>query len=83
MCERDGCSEEIMSCFDQLSFSDKVIFTHKNYENISCAFEISGYENDMELGNIIDFRRVDFKIYYDEFDFISWINSNEERNIEL
>lgn len=77
MCERDGCTYEIMEKFDKLPYK-KVIFTHKIYENIKCSYTIKGFERQKEIGNIIDFKPYRFTRYYDCFDFISWLNNKND-----
>lgn len=73
--ERDGCEYSDLLSFDSLPFKNKIIFTHKYYDNIESSFCIKGYENEHELGNIFAWQNsYSGKRVYDQFDFLGWIN---------
>lgn len=75
LCERDGCSYDVMSRFDSLTNKKKILLTHKKY-GFKCEYVIPGFGRDNELGNIIDFKRYSCLRYYDQFDFVDWINKD-------
>lgn len=73
--EKDGCSYETICQFDKLPYKNKIIFTKQKYTEFSSTFYIHGFENQEELGNILNFRKSIFKRrYLDCFDYISFLN---------
>lgn len=72
MCERDECTYDLLKKFDSLPYRNKVAFVHTDYPDLKCAYKIGGFEQQSELGNIIDFKKYGFKRYYDDFDFNTW-----------
>lgn len=79
MCERDGCSKELMERFDQLPYKNKVIFTHLPYPEIKSAFYISGFEKEKELGHLYKYQSIfNLKKHYDKFDYVKWLNDGAE-----
>lgn len=76
MCDRDGCTEEIIRRFDKLSYKNKVIFTHLSYPDIKSAYYIRGFENEKEVGHLFKYKTI-FSIhkYYDDFDYVKWFNA--------
>ena len=75
--DRDGCTYENLLRFDKLPIKNKVVFTHVEYKEIASACYIPGFEKEMCVGNLMDFRnRFSIKKYYDSFDYISWFNRN-------
>ena len=77
MVERDGCDVPLMKEFDNLPYKNKVILTHKEYPDIKSSYYIKGYENEQELGDILKYKSI-FKRYYDQFDFVKFLNTNEK-----
>lgn len=78
--ERDGCSFDNLLQFDNLSFPNKVAFTHVKYDNISSSFHIPGYESLGYVGNCYEFKfKLSGKKYYDYFDYVTWFNSSLKR----
>ena len=73
--EKDGCTYETIRQFDQLPYQNKVIFTKQDYPEFSSAFYIPGFEDQEELGNILNFQnRVLKRRYLDRFDYLSFLN---------
>ena len=74
--ERDGCTYEDLKIFDDLPYSNKVVFTHKPYADTKSSYYIEGFEGSGELGNIMAWdKKIGNKIY-DRFDFVDWFKSN-------
>jgi uncharacterized protein (DUF1919 family) len=76
--ERDGCDYELLEEFDRLPYKNKVVFTHKPYDNIKSAFYIRGYENDGCVGNMFHYQGWNGKKHYDKFDYVRWFNQENE-----
>lgn len=77
MSEQNGCSREDMLAFDALPFKNKVVFTHKPYEDVKCAFYIPGFEDKGELGNALAFKNpFSAERWYDVFPFVDWFNGD-------
>ena len=74
--ERDGCSYEDLKEFDALPYKNKVVFTHKPYDDIQSAYYIEGFENDGCLGDIIKWDKKLGRKKYDRFDFVNWFQTN-------
>ncbi len=75
MTEKNGCTYEQIKQFDELPFSNKVIFTHKSYPDIRSAVYIKGFENDGEVGILSDWKPGFWKRrYIDNFDYVSFLN---------
>ena len=75
MTENDGCDFSVMKDFDALPLKNKVVFTHKPYPEIKSAYYIHGFEKYNEIGNIIDYSNSIGKRYYDEFNWVKWLNN--------
>lgn len=74
--EKDGCTYETIKNFEQLPFENKVIFTHTEYPEFPSACCIKGFEDQKELGIIIDFKKQALKRrYLDDFDYVSFLNN--------
>lgn len=72
-CERGRCTYETLQKFDRLPYKNKVVFTHKEYPDISSAFYIRGFEDQKELGHILEFRKDSYwkRRYLDDFDYVA------------
>lgn len=78
MTDRDGCTDEIIRKFDNLSYEHKVIFTHKPYPEIKSAFYIKGFEDELQVGDLFKFKfYLAIKKYYDAFDYVKWFNTGD------
>ena len=77
--ERDGCTYEDLITFDALPYKNKVVFTHKPYPDIKSSFCIEGFENDGELGSIIEWDKKLGEKIYDRFDFTNWFKSHPQQ----
>ena len=55
MAERDECTMEDLIAFDNLSYENKIVFTHLPYDNIKSSFYIKGFENDKQVGECFRF----------------------------
>ncbi len=77
--EKDGCTYETIKNFEQLPFKNKVIFTRIEYPEFSSVCCIKGFEDQKELGVIIDFKKQVLKRrYLDDFDYVSFLNTAME-----
>lgn len=69
---------KLIEAFEKVPFERKVFFTnHKEYMNKKSVFYIKGFENSKSLGNLMYFQNKFGIKYYDQFDYIKWLN--EER----
>ena len=75
--ETDGCTYETLKKFDQLPYKNKVIFTHKYYPEFKSAYYIKGFEENNEVGVLINFKNQFFiRRYLDDFDYVSFLNDD-------
>lgn len=75
--ETDGCTYETLKKFDQLPYKNKVIFTHKYYPEFKSAYYIKGFEENNEIGVLINFKNQFFiRRYLDDFDYVSFLNDD-------
>lgn len=80
MSEKDGCTYDDLQEFDKLPYKNKIVLTHKPYPEIKSAVYITGFENQEQLGDVFRMRKL-FSLtkYYDEFDFVKWLNEGEKK----
>lgn len=75
MNDRNECEYDIMSAFDALPFKNKVLFTHDAHPELSCAYQIKGFQEESCVGVMTSYNsRFSLKRIYDQFDFVKWIN---------
>ena len=75
MTDRNFCTEKEIRAFDELPYKNKVCFTHIPYPQYKSTYYIKGSENDHCLNIITDYVFPFWiKRYYDQFDFVRWIN---------
>lgn len=73
--ERQGCTYETLLRFDKLPYKNKVIFTHLEYPEIKSAYYIKGFEGELEIGNLLEFKNQFLKRrYLNDFDYVSFLN---------
>lgn len=75
--ERDGCTYDNLMEFSSLPFENKVALTHAQYPNIPCSYQIKGYENIEEVGNIMDYAGMFGARVYDQFDWVKFLNKEK------
>ena len=73
-CEKDGCNYSLLQRFDKLPYKNKIMLTHKNYPEFKSTYYIKGFEDKGELGFIFEFTNESGKVYYDDFDYVKWLN---------
>ena len=74
--ERGDCTYETIQHFDKLPYTNKVIFTHVEYPEIKSAYYIKGFDEEPQLGNLLEFKSQFLKRrYLDDFDYVSFFNS--------
>ena len=79
MNDRNGFCEEHLRAFDSLPYKNKVCFVHKEYPQYGTAFYIKGSEKEDMVKTMTEYKRkLGIKRRYDDFDFVSWLNSNAE-----
>ena len=76
--DRDGCNKEMMKKFDSLKIKNKIIFTHKKFDDIKSAKYIKGFENDKSVGILSEYENILGKRYLDQFKYIEWFNRKKE-----
>lgn len=76
LAERDGCTNEDLLTFSRLPYPT-VSLVHKPLMDISNTVYIPGFEQDKELGNVMEFRKHQYygHRYYDAWDYVSFINT--------
>lgn len=74
--ERDGCTKNDIHEFSKLHYRNKIALTHKKYP-INNSFQIKGFENEKELGNIMLYKNIFGVKFYDTFNWIKFLNKNQ------
>lgn len=78
MVQRDGdnCRKDHIEAFDRLPFKNKIIFVNRSMVNIKSSVYIEGFEELDGVGNLISYKKPELlaKRYYEDFDYVSWIN---------
>ncbi|SUT94759.1 exopolysaccharide biosynthesis protein [[Actinobacillus] rossii] len=74
MTARDGFTDEDLYAFDALPYEHKVVFVQKPYPDVKSAFYISGFEQDVQVGDLYEYSGWFGEKYYDQFDYVSWFN---------
>lgn len=82
MTERDGCTYEDLINFDGLKFKNKIVFTHKKYDEIKTSYHVKGTSNKnnnyQKTKSLTDYiSKVSYMRYLDEWDYVGWLNKNE------
>lgn len=82
MTERDGCTYEDLLKFDKLPIHNKIVFTHKKYENIKSSYYVKGTENKNDNYHktkpLTDYKnKISGLRYVDDWDYVSWLNNLE------
>lgn len=82
--DRNGLTFEDAKRFDDLPYENKILLTVKDYKNIECNLNFGGRfaENSTDGEQIIDLCAFENKFtrrrYLDNFDFVKFLNRNEE-----
>lgn len=77
--DRNGFKEEHLKLFDALPYKNKVCFVHKEHPESESAFYIKGSEEGNMVKAMTDYKHsFGIKRRYDDFDFVSWLNSGIE-----
>lgn len=69
--DNDQCSYELMKIFDNLPFKSKVIFSSKDYEDLTSLVHFKSREKEGYVG-------IDLKIYHRYFNVVNWLNKGGE-----
>ena len=79
MTDKDGCTYGHLKRFEELPYKNKVIFTHKKYEEFRSAYYIPGFEDDGEVGILSDWKPQFFKRrWLDDYDYVNFFNNNRK-----
>ena len=73
--DRDGCTYEQIKRFNELPYSNKIIFTNKLYPEFESCYYIEGFENKESVGILSDYINNTSKRYLHKFNFIKWFNN--------
>lgn len=77
MTDRDGCTEDMVREFEQLSFKNKIIFTSKPYPNYKSVIFCKEYEKEKNVPIMTEWRNCRGERLYDRyFDFVDWLNGS-------
>lgn len=75
MTDKNGCTYEHIKQFDELPYKNKVIFTHKKYDEFDSSYYIPGFEEEGEVGILSDWKPQCFKRrWLDDFDYVKFFN---------
>lgn len=77
----EKCQERHIASFDVLPIKNKVIFINNPRPDIISSYYIKGFEKENGVGNIMWYKspKILAKRYYEDFDFIGWINGEKPR----
>lgn len=74
--EKDGCTYELIKRFNNLPYKNKVMLTHKPYDEVKSTYYIKGFESRHSLGFIFEYKGENTYLkYYDDFDYVEWFNN--------
>ena len=80
MNDRNYCTDQELQEFDELPYRNKVCFTHIPYLQYKSTYYLQGSENKQFLRSVMDYVKPWWiKRYYDQFDFVKWLNDGKER----
>ena len=75
--DRDGCTYKNLKEFDNLPYNNKVVFTNKKYPEFKSAYYISGFEDEKQVGNLVETEgKIIKKHIYERFNYVKWLNKN-------
>lgn len=71
--------EEIYAREQKLPVKNKVLFVNHpvNHEKYPNFFYIKGFENQVGTGQLGAFMNLKGERYYDQFDYVEWINKGQ------
>jgi uncharacterized protein (DUF1919 family) len=73
--EGNGFSESVLKDFDALPYENKVCFVSKPMPEYKSAYYLEGFNpRDNERLTLSYVKKLGLKRYYDQFDFVSWLN---------
>ena len=74
LCERDGCTHEDLIRFANLPYPTASL-VHLPVTGISDTHYLCGFENEEELGNIMEFKKGQYfgRKYFDDFNFVKFL----------
>lgn len=74
--ERGDCDYETIKCFEQLPYKNKICFTHIEYPEFKSAYYIKGFEEQGQLGILVDYKKQFLlRRYLDDFDYLDFLNN--------
>lgn len=77
--EKCDCDYNTLKRFDALPYKNKVIFTHVEYPEFSSACYIKGFEEEMEMGVLTNYKNQSLKRrYLDDFDYVEFLNNSQK-----
>lgn len=82
LCEKKGCTLEHMKRFESLPYEHKLILTCHYYPELKYAFQVKGFEKIGYIDNLLKNMPGIFptaKRFYDQFDFVMWLNTGKIR----
>lgn len=75
MSEQNGCTKEDLRAFDELPYSNKVVFTKQPYTDIRSAVYVPGFEEQRDVVTMLAYKNIfSAKRYYDDFPYVDWFN---------
>lgn len=77
MTDRDGCTDEIFNRFINLSFKNKIFYSHSKKDN-NCVIYMPCFKHENQVGGLTDFCNILGKRYYAKyFDYIKWLSKKQ------
>jgi len=69
-------SESILKDFQEIQYKNKIIITHKKYDNIENTFAVTCYKDNEPNGQLFKYKGITGKRYLDEFDYVNFLNES-------
>ena len=82
--ERDGITYEDIKNLQKLEYKGIVVFTAHEYKDVPYAVFIPEFEDDGEVGNILERSIIDDSRRYEKyFDFVKWFNESSGKPYDV
>lgn len=69
-------NHDLMYEFDKLNLKNKIIITHRNFDNLNNSITVSCYNDDKPTAKILKYKGISGKRYLEEFNYVNFLNKN-------
>lgn len=71
-------SESILEDFQAIPYENKIILTHKKYNNVKNTFAVTCYKDNKPNAQLFKYKGISGKRYLDEFDYVKFLNQKSK-----